>query len=58
MVGDRTKLWVNDALVFDYVDDTVPLAPGATPVDHGGIGVQWACEDTGWIDDVVVTDLR
>ncbi len=55
--GNNIKLWVNEAPVFDYTDDTVPYAPGAVAIVYGGIEVSVDWELLGWVDNVVVTDM-
>jgi hypothetical protein len=58
VAGNRTKLWVNGTMVFDYTDDTVPYPPGTLPITHGGIALGWVWELLGWADNLVVTDMR
>jgi hypothetical protein len=58
VVENNIKFWTNGALVFDYTDDTVPYAPGAYPITYGGFEFVWVWELLGWVDNVVVTDMR
>ncbi len=57
-VGSSVKFWINDTLVFDYMDNAVPYTGGATPILFGGIAVTWGWEQIGAVDNVVVTDMR
>jgi hypothetical protein len=58
VVGNTIKFWVNGNLVIDYVDDTVPYENGAVPLTYGGLQFDWDWEGVGWVDNVVVTDMR
>jgi len=40
------------------VDDTVPYENGAVPLTYGGLQFDWDWESVGWVDNVVVTDMR
>jgi hypothetical protein len=44
-------------VVVDYKDDTVGYAAGGSPIAYGGFAAEWTWETTGWIDNVIVTDL-
>jgi hypothetical protein len=58
VVGRNIKLWINNAAVpvFDITDDR-PYPAGTAPT-RGGFQITWAWETLGWVDNVVVTDLR
>jgi hypothetical protein len=45
-------------MIFDYTDNTVPYETGASPITFGGVGVYWIWETAGWVDNLVVTDMR
>jgi len=53
----ETKLWVNGQLVYDVVDPAAADG-GLRPPQFGGIQFMWLWESLGWIDNVVVTDMR
>ena len=57
VVGPTVKLWVNGQLVYDVVDPAAADG-GLRPPQFGGIQFMWLWESLGWIDNVVVTDMR
>ena len=56
-MGPTVKLWVNGQLVYD-VADPAAADGGLRPPQFGGIQFMWLWESLGWIDNVVVTDMR
>jgi len=57
VAGSRVRVWINDTAAFDFTDDK-PFPAGSAPITYGGFQISWYLETLGWVDNVVVTDLR
>jgi hypothetical protein len=57
VVGNTIKMWINGNPTFTFTDDK-PYPPGSSPITHGGLQLSWYLESLGWVDNVVVTDMR
>jgi hypothetical protein len=55
--GNTVKVWINGWAVREFTDDkTYPS--GSSPIAYGGFQITWAWETLGWVDNVIVTDLK
>jgi len=49
IVGDKIKVIINDQKCIDVIDPEMNQEFGGVKTDHGGVGIQWVWETTGWI---------